>query len=113
MLNVAIDGNLNVVFNLGMDIQKGQVARTLIERHGGSSALARLTGYSVQRINNWKGRGIPSEAMVRFPNLFWPAQAANGVSEDAHQLALSTLTTGSSDEPAANEACDPACPVQP
>lgn len=72
-----------------MSGSKDTSAEQLIERAGGSAALSRLTGYSVQRINNWKQRGIPAAAKVRFPHLFWPdrelgeQQVAPGSSSDS------------------------------
>lgn len=46
----------------------------LIERLGGSSALARRLGYpllgGVQRVQNWKRRGIPPRVKLEWPELF-------------------------------------------
>jgi hypothetical protein len=49
--------------------------RQTIERLGGPTKLAELLGYDkttggVQRIQNWKTRGIPSEVKLRWPELF-------------------------------------------
>lgn len=49
--------------------------RQTIERLGGPTKLAELLGYDktaggVQRIQNWKKRGIPSEVKLQRPDLF-------------------------------------------
>ncbi|EPJ9221212.1 hypothetical protein MWR82_003588 [Acinetobacter baumannii] len=36
-----------------------QKDRELIDKHGGATALAQTLGYHVQRVQNWKIRGIP------------------------------------------------------
>lgn len=41
--------------------------RELIEKHGGTKAFAKLLDVSVQRVTNWKRRGIP--AKVKLENL--------------------------------------------
>lgn len=41
-----------------------------IERLGGSTSVAKKLGYSVQRVQNWKNRGIPSDVKLEFPELF-------------------------------------------
>ncbi|WP_418654903.1 YdaS family helix-turn-helix protein [Acinetobacter bereziniae] len=41
-----------------------------IEELGGSTALAEKIGYSVQRVQNWKVRGIPSKEKLKFPEIF-------------------------------------------
>ena len=46
----------------------------LIELHGGSTKLAKkmgLTGkWVVQRVHNWKTRGIPANVKLKYPGLF-------------------------------------------
>lgn len=51
----------------------------LIERLGGAASLARQLDakakdpddrYDVQRVQNWKTRGIPAEVRLKFPELF-------------------------------------------
>lgn len=46
----------------------------LIDRLGGSSALAKRLGYpllgGVQRVQNWKRRGIPPRVKLEWPELF-------------------------------------------
>ncbi len=48
--------------------------REVIERHGGSAALARKLNMtkegSTQRVNNWKTRGIPPAVKLERPDLF-------------------------------------------
>lgn len=49
--------------------------KNLIEHLGGSTKLAAELGYDtesggVQRVNNWKTRGIPSAVKVNRPDLF-------------------------------------------
>lgn len=41
-----------------------------IEELGGSTAVAEKIGYSVQRVQNWKVRGIPSKVKLQYPHLF-------------------------------------------
>lgn len=41
-----------------------------IESLGGSTVVAKKTGYSVQRVQNWKNRGIPASVKLEFPELF-------------------------------------------
>lgn len=51
-----------------------------IEGLGGSTVVANITGYSVQRVQNWKNRGIPAAVKLEFPELFLneqPKQKAN------------------------------------
>ncbi|HIE4193348.1 hypothetical protein [Burkholderia cenocepacia] len=51
-----------------------EVDRERIERLGGSAAAARLMGLTsrgaVQRVNNWKTRGIPADVKLAWPDLF-------------------------------------------
>lgn len=54
-----------------MSKAKDAVACALIDSLGGPAELSRKTGFTVQRINNWKVRGIPSSAKIKFPDLFW------------------------------------------
>lgn len=54
---------------------------TLIDALGGPSAVARLLDFdkpgSVQRIQNWKYRGIPEVIRLRRQDVFGPAPAAD------------------------------------
>lgn len=56
----------------------------LIEELGGAAALARRLNeaaddpddsYDVQRVQNWKTRGIPAEVRLKFPDLFLRIQS--------------------------------------
>jgi len=44
--------------------------REIIDRLGGSTKVAELINYKVQRVQNWKDRGIPSAEKLKFPQLF-------------------------------------------
>lgn len=47
----------------------------LITKHG-ITKLAKLLGYSAQRVDNWKRRGIPAQVKVDFPHIFLKKQKA-------------------------------------
>jgi hypothetical protein len=44
--------------------------KELIENLGGSAKLAVRLGYSVQRVENWKKRGIPAQVRLDHPDVF-------------------------------------------
>lgn len=44
--------------------------KDLIDDLGGSTKLAALLGYSVQRVENWKKRGIPAQVRLDHPDVF-------------------------------------------
>jgi hypothetical protein len=44
--------------------------RDLIDDLGGSTKLAARLGYSVQRVENWKKRGIPAQVRLDHPDVF-------------------------------------------
>ena len=44
--------------------------KELIEDLGGSTKLAKRLGYSVQRVENWKARGIPAQVRLDHPDVF-------------------------------------------
>ncbi|MGO4278237.1 hypothetical protein [Cupriavidus sp. RAF20_2] len=48
--------------------------RELIDRLGGPAKVAELLGFDkkggVQRVHNWKERGIPSAVKVAYPDIF-------------------------------------------
>lgn len=44
--------------------------KELIESLGGSAKLALLLGFSVQRVENWKERGIPPRVRLDHPHIF-------------------------------------------
>ncbi|WP_432785042.1 hypothetical protein AAEX37_01981 [Oligella sp. MSHR50489EDL] len=49
-------------------------AKDIIQRHGGSSSLARKLGYDKstgpQRVHNWIKRGIPPAVIIANPKIF-------------------------------------------
>ncbi|WP_404299813.1 hypothetical protein [Alicycliphilus denitrificans] len=51
----------------------------LIEKHGGPSKLAKKMAltekWAVQRIHNWKKRGIPARVKLAYADLFLSAEA--------------------------------------
>ena len=54
----------------------------LIDLHGGAAKLAERLGYAkdaggVQRVHNWRSRGIPSRVKVEFPELFMGVGASD------------------------------------
>lgn len=44
--------------------------KQLIESLGGAAKVAGQLGYSVQRVQNWKERGIPAQVKLDHPELF-------------------------------------------
>lgn len=67
------------MFNAPMDTRHRDAA--LIDRLGGSAHVARLLGFDpktggVQRVQNWKTRGIPELIRLRRPDLFDPERKA-------------------------------------
>lgn len=44
--------------------------KDLIESLGGPAKLAARLGYSVQRVQNWKERGIPAQVRLDHPDVF-------------------------------------------
>jgi len=68
--------SINMVFNVVMNDD-----RTLIDRLGGPARVAELLGYEkaggVQRVHNWRARGIPSHVKVSRPDLFMPQVKAD------------------------------------
>lgn len=52
------------------DKQKIDFDRKLIERLGGSVSLAARLGYTVQRVHNWKTRGVPALVKINHPDIF-------------------------------------------
>jgi hypothetical protein len=44
--------------------------KELIERLGGATKLAARLGCSVQRVQNWKDRGIPAQVRLDHPDVF-------------------------------------------
>jgi len=58
----------------------------LIEKLGGPSAVARALGFEmprgVQRVQNWKYRGIPEVLLLKRPDVFFPTEG-EGVADAA------------------------------
>jgi hypothetical protein len=44
--------------------------KDLIEQLGGATKVAALLGCSVQRVQNWKDRGIPAQVRLDRPDVF-------------------------------------------
>ena len=61
--------------------------KDLIESLGGSAKLAARLGFSVQRVENWKERGIPARVRLDHPDVF-PLPIARG--RKAKQLSPAT-----------------------
>lgn len=61
----------------------------LITALGGPSKVAELLGYpkegGVQRVQNWKGRGIPSRVKLQRPDLFMKRPGGKGPSKAKSQ----------------------------
>lgn len=75
LLNAAFDFCLNAMFNGGMD-DKEHPEWALVMALGGAAKVAETLGYEkdggVQRVQNWKLRGIPSHVKLKHPDLFQP-----------------------------------------
>lgn len=71
-----VDSSRRVVFNQAMS--KYHPDSKLIELLGGPTAVAAMLGYdkpgSVQRVQNWKYRGIPEVIRLRRQDIFGPAE---------------------------------------
>lgn len=51
-------------------IVKPQGDKLIIENLGGATKVAELLNIKVQRVQNWKDRGIPSKMKLEYPHLF-------------------------------------------
>jgi hypothetical protein len=73
-----------MVFNLGMTPID---ACKVIEAAGGDTAFAKLLGLdddgAVQRVNNWKRRGMPSDVILKHYSLIKKLAAQSGASSQA------------------------------
>lgn len=80
LINALFAFSLNVVFNTVMDLTPSiAMDRELIDRLGGPAKVAELLGFDkkggVQRVHNWKERGIPPAVKLAYPEIFLvPAQ---------------------------------------
>ncbi|RYH67824.1 MAG: hypothetical protein EON54_03800 [Alcaligenaceae bacterium] len=49
----------------------------LIDHHGGPARLAEKLGWkeagAIQRIHNWRSRGIPAAVKLKYPTIFLPS----------------------------------------
>lgn len=58
--------------------------KDLIESLGGATKLAARLGCSVQRVQNWKDRGIPAQVRLDHPDVFpLPTRAAGQPSPES------------------------------
>ena len=68
----------------------------LIDSHGGPAKLAKLLGlrgYAVQRIHNWRSRGIPAAIKVAYPRMFMP-ELAPALANTAQQATETVANQG-------------------
>lgn len=76
LINVVFDFPLNVMFNTRMNAKKTAVHADwqIIQSLGGPAKVAELLGYDkrggIQRVHNWRVRGIPPSVKIAFPALF-------------------------------------------
>lgn len=81
LLNGTFDLLSNVVFNPGMSLN-AHPDWSLIVDLGGPLKVAELLGFpkagGVQRVQNWKARGIPAHVKVRYPEIFMAPGDAQG-----------------------------------
>lgn len=59
----------------------------LIASLGGPARVAQLLGYSLQRVSNWRARGIPPAEKVLRPDLFLPHLARQQVPNEPARAA--------------------------
>ncbi|MGU2439540.1 hypothetical protein ACTXHA_03980 [Burkholderia cenocepacia] len=93
LLSVMFAFCLSVVFNRGMSKATNiDRDRALIAKLGGAARLAERLGYDtkkggVQRVHNWKSRGIPSSVKVDHPEIFLSpvSDEASGRSAVSHK----------------------------
>lgn len=77
LLHAVLTASLNMVFNeVTMNTHRDlHPDSKIIDALGGATKLAELLGYDkthggIQRIQNWKTRGIPSSVKIAHPELF-------------------------------------------
>jgi hypothetical protein len=64
---------INMVFNSRIENKQVRSMHSdseLIEALGGTTKVAARLGYSVQRVQNWKERGIPAQVRLDHPGVF-------------------------------------------
>ena len=72
-----VDMGRNLAFNARMNTAvKLHQHAAVIDKMGGSTAVARLFGYTPQRVQNWKYRGVPDAARLRmiYEMKVWPPE---------------------------------------
>ena len=76
-----VDNPVNAVFNVGMSDAE------LIDKLGGAAKLAELLGYDkdggVQRVHNWRSRGIPARVKLDHAVLFLEPATGRHVEREA------------------------------
>lgn len=76
LLNAGFDKNVHTVFNGRMDDATDHPDWALVTALGGPVKVAEMLGYAkyggVQRVQNWKTRGIPPAVKLERPDLFLP-----------------------------------------
>jgi hypothetical protein len=88
-----------MVFNVGMDTKPNSLEadRRRIEDLGGPAKVARLLGYDeaggVQRVCNWKARGIPPAVKLSRPDLFL-GELPSSMQASAPELIAEPVATG-------------------
>ncbi|WP_227874080.1 hypothetical protein [Cupriavidus metallidurans] len=77
LINVVFDFKLNIMFNQAMNAKPTAVHADwqLIESLGGPAQVAKLLGYDlkkggIQRVHNWRVRGVPPSVKLAHPSLF-------------------------------------------
>lgn len=60
---------------LDLDDQDAHPDWLLVLKHGGTSRVAEMLGYKLQRVQNWKLRGVPSKVKLARPDLFQPRRS--------------------------------------
>jgi len=53
--------------------------KELIIRNGDAGQLAKRLGYSFQRVQNWKTRGIPAGEKLKHPDIFLTGENSSAV----------------------------------
>lgn len=76
LLNAGFDKSLHTAFNEGMEEPADHPDWALVTALGGPVKVAEMLGYAkyggVQRVQNWKTRGIPPAVKLERPDLFLP-----------------------------------------
>jgi hypothetical protein len=98
LIHASLTLELNMACNAGMNDS------TLIDRYGGAAKLAELLGFDkggVQRVHNWRTRGIPPAVKLERLDLFGPDAVARLLAEVPEQAPAPVVPTAPADrEPA-------------